>query len=264
MRLIIASKADPVSMRVAEFLIESYGFQESGQNLFRKGDTWLRFIQERHIFANGLGEEYGPELVIVASSHKSVAGVKALLTHPVGNWGSEASMGGLPETLSPTSAAALYTALHALSKQLEALNLSDWKVGLEVTHHGPATRAPTIFIEAGGPPDKLPEQKAVEAVASACIEVAEASFTAPKPAVGFGGGHYAPCFTRLALNNEYSFGHMCPKYAMPINRSMIIEAIEKTVEKPRLAVVDWKGLKGRDREFVVKVLKDLGVEWIKA
>ena len=263
MRVIIASKADPVSMRVAGLLIQSYGFGESGPGLYRRGDVLLKFISEKHIFAEGLAEDLNPELVIVASSHRSEAGITALLTHPVGNWGSEALMGGSPKTLSPTSAAALYTSLHALARQQAALGLEGWKVGLEVTHHGPATKAPTIFVEAGGPPDKLPEEKAIEAVAAACIEVAESRLNAPVAAIGFGGGHYAPSFTRLALANEYSFGHMCPKYAMPIDRDMVLQAFEKTVEKPRLAVLDWKGLRGKDRSEIISILEDLGIEWVK-
>lgn len=264
MRVIVASRADPVSMKIAEILIQSYGFNESGPDLYRRGGVLLKIITEKHIFAEGLAEDLNPELVIVASSHRSESGVSALLTHPVGNWGLESSMGGLPRTLSPTSAKALYTSLHTLARQLAELELEGWKVGLEVTHHGPAIRAPTIFIEAGGPLDKLPEKKVIEVVAAACAEVAGSQFTAPPAAVGFGGGHYAPLFTRLALNDEYSFGHMCPKYVMPVDREMILQAFEKTIERPRLAVLDWKGLKGGDRSEIITILDDLGIEWVKA
>ncbi len=251
-------------MKIAEILLESYSFQQPEPNLYRKGDVLLKIIEEKHVYRNGLGEELSPELVIVASSHKSEAGIRALLTHPVGNWGEETSVGGLPRTLSFTSAAALYTSLHALMKQASALRLDDWRVGLEVTHHGPATRVPTIFVEAGGPPNELPEERALEAVAHACMEIAEAPLNAPTPAIGFGGGHYAPSFTRLALGGEYSFGHMCPKYAMPIDREMILQAFEKTVEKPKVAVLDWKGLKAEMRKAIISVLEELGVEWLKA
>lgn len=263
MRVVVASRADLVSMGVAEILIQSYGFDECGPNLYRRGEVLLKIIDEKHIFADGLAEDLDPELAIVASSHKSEAGIPTLLTHPVGNWGRDASMGGLPRTLSPTSAAALYLSLHALSRQLAELDLAGWKVGLEVTHHGPATRIPTLFIEAGGPPENLPEKKAIEAVAATCIEVAESQLNAPATAVGFGGGHYAPSFTKLALNKEFSFGHMCPKYAMPIDREMVFQAFNKTIEGPKLAILDWKGLKGEDRSRIISVLDDLGLEWMK-
>ena len=264
MRVIIASKADPTSMKIAEILIDSYGFQEIGRSLYRRREVFLKIIEEKHIYCNGLAEDLDPDLAIVASSHKSEAGIRALLTHPVGNWGEDASVGGLPKTLSPTSAAALYTSLHALSEEASNLKLAQWSIGLEVTHHGPATKIPLIYVEAGGPPGEMPEEKALEAVAYACVKVAELSFNAPPATIGFGGGHYAPCFTRLALNQEYSFGHMCPKYAMPVSREMIIQAFEKTIEKPKLAVIDWKGLRSRDRAELISVLEELGVEWVKA
>jgi len=264
MKLIVASEADSTSRLVAEILIESYGFKLAGGKLYRMGEIFLKLISERHIYADGLAEDLAPELLVVASSHRSEAGKRALLTHPVGNWGEEALMGGLPRTLSPTSASALYTALHSLREKSSDLGLEGWSVGLEVTHHGPATGVPIIFVEAGGPPDEVPERKALEVVASACFNACRSSEAIPPAAIGFGGGHYAPSFTRLALSREYSFGHMCPKYAMPIDRDLIIQALEKTIENPSIAVLDWKGLKSRDREIIISALRDLGVEWIRA
>lgn len=264
MKLIISSRADPISAAIGKMLIENYGFKPVEGSLYQKGEILLKFIDEKHIYAEGLGEDLSPDLMIVVSSHRSEAGVKALLTHPVGNWGSDALMGGLPRTLSPTSAAALYKALHFLRECASNLGLSGWKIGLEVSHHGPATTTPTIFMEAGGPPDEIPEAKALEAIASACMKVFSSSISVPPAAIGFGGGHYAPCFTRLALEQEYSFGHMCPKYAMPISRDLITQAFQKTLEGPRIAVLDWKGLKSRDRELTISALKDFGVEWVKA
>ncbi|MCD6592082.1 MAG: hypothetical protein J7K78_03605 [Thaumarchaeota archaeon] len=264
MKLIIVSQADQTSMAVGRILIENYGFKEVDANLYQSDEIMLRIIQQKHIYANGLGEDLNPELIVVASSHRSEAGIKALLTHPVGNWGDDASMGGLPKNLTPTSAIALYTALHALNEETRSHELKGWNIGLEVTHHGPAAKAPLIFVEAGGPPDEVPEEKALEAVASACLKACKPTGKPPKPAIGFGGGHYAPTFTKLALKGEYCFGHMCPKYSMPIDREPIIQAFEKTIEKPRLAVIDWKGIRGENRRSLIQILEDLEIEWVKA
>ncbi|MCD6420877.1 MAG: hypothetical protein J7L17_00510 [Thaumarchaeota archaeon] len=264
MKLIVISKADPISSRVGGILIENYGFKEVDERVYRRGEVFLREIEEKHIYSNGLGEDLSPELVVVASSHRSEARIKALLTHPVGNWGEDASMGGLPKTLTPTRATALYNSLQALREEASNLRLDDWSVGLEVTHHGPATRIPLIFVEAGGPPDEIPPTKVLEAVASACLKACEPRMKAPEPAIGFGGGHYAPTFTRLALKAEYSFGHMCPKYHLPIGSEMIMQAFEKTLEKPEVAVIDWKGVKGAARRMLVDALRDLGIEYVKA
>jgi D-aminoacyl-tRNA deacylase len=261
LKLIVVSEADPTSILAGRLLIEGYGFKPIRDRLYAKGDILLRVIAEKHVYVNGLGEDLKPELQVVASSHRSEAGIRALLTHPVGNWGDEALVGGLPRTLSPTSAIALYGALRALHDAASELGLEGWNIGMEATHHGPATSVPIIFIEAGGPLEE-PDQKAVEAVARACIAACE-TCSGPLPAIGFGGGHYAPSFTRLALAGEYSFGHMCPKYAMPVDRMMIEQAFEKTIEKPRLTVIDWKGLRGQDRDLLLSILKDLGVEWVR-
>jgi len=262
--VIVASEADAVSMAVAHLLQESYGFRESSERTFTRGDVTLKIIREKHIHAEGLGERLGAELVVVASSHRSEAGVKALLTHPTGNWREEAAYGGRPETLSATSATALYTALHTLRDEADRLRLHEWRVGLEVTHHGPATNVPLIFIEAGGPAGEVPNRRVLEALASACIAAAELRFKPIEPSLGFGGTHYAPTFTRLALKGERSFGHMCPKYALPIGIEMIRQAVEKTLERPRVAVIDWKGVPSAERKKLIRLLERVGLEWVKA
>ena len=261
--VIVASRMDEVSMRIAEILRECYDFKEVDENLYRSHGVELRIIEEKHVYADGLGEDWSADLLIVASSHRSEAGVKALLTHPVGNWGSKAELGGSPKTLSATSAKALYTSINFLKEEADRLRLTDWRVGLEVTHHGPRTSVPLIFVEAGGPPDQIPERGALEAVASACFRVAEERLNPELVAIGFGGGHYAPTFTRLSLVKNIGFGHMCPKYAMPIDEEMVRQAFEKTVERPKLAVLDWKGLKSDHRKMLLEIFDKLGVEWMK-
>lgn len=263
-RVIVASRADGVSMAVAELLRESYGFKEVSEMVWRRRAVDLEVISEKHIYAEGLGERLGAGLVVVASSHRSEAGVKALLTHPTGNWGEDARYGGRPRTLSATSAQALYTALRSLAEEADKLGLKEWRVGLEVTHHGPATGKPLLFVEAGGPPGEVPERRVLEALASACLAAAELRLRPPPPALGFGGTHYAPTFTRLALKEELSFGHMCPKYAMPIGAEMVAQAVEKTVEKPRLAVIDWKGVPSEHRRRLIDTLQKLGLEYVRA
>ncbi len=262
MKLIVVSEADRISMLVGRLLIERHGFKPIEDRLYVGGDIYLKVIEGRHVDVDGLGEDLKPELQVIASSHRSEAGIRALLTHPVGNWGDEAPVGGLPRTLSPTSAIAIYGALRALYDAASRLGLNEWSIGLEVTHHGPATSIPTIFIEAGGPSEEMPDQRAVEAVAHACIKACETS-SGPPPAIGFGGGHYAPSFTRLALASKYSFGHICPKYAMPVDHELVEQALEKTIEKTKLAVIDWKGLKGQDRELLLSIFRDLGIDWVK-
>lgn len=263
-RVIAASMEDRVSVAVARVLVESYGFRDLEENVYRRGDVELRLIREKHIFAEKLGEKLGADLVVVPSSHKSEKGVRALLTHPVGNWGDEALFGGRPKTLSATSASMLRTSLQTLLEEADRLGIKDRNIGLEVTHHGPATDVPLIFVEVGGPEDEEPDRRALEAVASASLAAARVEFRSEDTAIGFGGGHYAPTFTKLVARSDYSLGHMCPKYALPVERKMIAQAVKKTVENPGLAVIDWKGVTSEQRRTVLSVLEELGIDVIKA
>ena len=262
-RMILVSRRDEVSMAVGRRLIESFGFREEGEGLYMREGILLYIIDRSHLEADSVGEGLGAELVVVASVHRSEAGVKALLTHPTGNWGEEAEYGGRPHTLSATSAKALYTALHALKEEADRLGLKDWRVGMEATHHGPRTDAPLIYVEAGGRPGEKPDEKAVEAVAAACLAAAEGGVETPEAVVGFGGTHYAPTFTRLALRGDYAVGHICPKYAMPVDPKMVRQAFEKTVERPRKALIDWKGVPSEPKHRLVETLNQLGIPWEK-
>ena len=43
---------------------------------------------------------------------------------------------------------------------------------------------------------------------------------------------------------------------------MLQQAIEKTVPKPELAVLDWKGL-GEHKQRIVELLESVGIPWKK-
>ncbi|MCS7125357.1 MAG: hypothetical protein NZ929_00365 [Aigarchaeota archaeon] len=261
-RVIAISKADPVSMKIAEILIESFGFKELDDSTCIRDDIELKFIEQKHIYAEKIGEKLNADLLIFPSSHKSERGIQAFLTHPVGNWGREALYGGLPRTLSMTSASMLKKSLQTLIDEVDRLRITGWDVRLEVTHHGPFTDVPSIFIEVGGGEGQI-DRKELEVVASASIATAQVDFFDSKAAIGFGGGHYAPAFTRLVANDIYLIGHMCPKYALPVDGEMVRQAVEKTVEKPRIALIDWKGISSENRRYLIENLEKLDLEIVK-
>jgi hypothetical protein len=41
---------------------------------------------------------------------------------------------------------------------------------------------------------------------------------------------------------------------------MLLEAVEKVVERPKIAVVDWKGIPGNYRSETINELKNLEIE----
>ncbi len=262
-RCIVISKADPISIGVAEILIESFDFKLDDQT-YRRGEVEIKFIDQKHIYAEEIGERLGADLVVFPSSHKSEKGIQAFLTHPVGNWKDQALYGGRPRKLSMTSALMLTNSLQTLMSEVDRLGIKGWDVRLEVTHHGPYTSIPSIFIEVGGSDTSTITSRELEVVATASLRAAETEIhDADNIAVGFGGGHYAPTFTKLVSEGLYSIGHMCPKYALPIDDEMVKQAIEKVVEKPRLALIDWKGIPSQQRTELISILEKHGLEPVK-
>ena len=65
--VIVASRRDEVSMKIAEILRECYDFKEVNESLYRARGIELRMIEEKHVYADGLGESWNADLLIVAS-----------------------------------------------------------------------------------------------------------------------------------------------------------------------------------------------------
>jgi len=263
---VVASSRDSASVNIKEALLDRYGFREleervDGNSIWAKGGVRLVTVDRELIRADGLDSELGADFLIFISRHKSKAALPSLLVHPVGNWG-EATLGGSALTLSPTSATRIRAALLQLKDKGQLLESRGWQIGLEVTHHGPLTNVPTLFVEVGSSEAQWASRDAAEAAASAAMAASGVSQHA-RTAVGFGGPHYAPAFTSFVLSQELAVGHMAPNYVFPLEPGLIAQALEKTEEKPRLALVDWKGLKGKHREEVVEALQGLGLEIVR-
>jgi len=81
---------------------------------------------------------------------------------------------------------------------------------------------------------------------------------------GAGGGHYAPKFTKLALEKNMAFGHILPKYrADSIAEDTFKQAVEKNVEKLKAVVLDWKGLNKEQRDRILSLAERFSVEIIQ-
>jgi len=82
--------------------------------------------------------------------------------------------------------------------------------------------------------------------------------------LGIGGAHYNMKFTKLALETDIAFGHMIPKYAVPLlNKEVLRQCIERTWEKVELVLLDWKGIKGSYKSSVANLVEELGLAWEK-
>jgi D-aminoacyl-tRNA deacylase len=266
MILIVASTKDTASMNIARKILENYEFEETSES-FRRNPVYVKwigrqevrlaFVDEDLIYTQFLTDFFMPKLLVFVSRHSSISGIPTLSVHTPGNLG-EAELGGLTRKVSVAAASAMKRVLLELFKQKERLEL-DYKVSYECTHHGPSLDVPTMFVELGSSQMQWRDLKAAEAVAHAAM--AAVSGTQVFPAVlGVGGPHYNEKFTKLALTAETAFGHIIPKYAVQkIDAEMLRQCIQRTVEKVESAILDWKGMRGADKQRLLTILNGMDV-----
>ena len=265
---IIVSRADPAGMTIKQVLLKLYPFKE------RNGHYWysdipLIEIEKPTIYADELEKIVEADLYVFATRHASESGFPALLTHPPGNWTDRADLGGKPRSICIAPAYALKVAALTLREWHEKLGLEGWRVGIEVTHHGPyLEKTPALFVELGSTEAEWRNEKAAIAVAHAAVRVAVSGLNFNPgwvPAVGFGGPHYAPRFLKHVFGDYYAIGHIIPIYAFDDVREREIRmAFERTYPRPRVALLDWKGLRKPHKEKLLLALEDMGVEVVRA
>lgn len=274
---IIASRRDLAGMNIAGKLISGFGFRETerkyrGNAVYapaekQEGETpvlELVFIDSLQISASHLSE-LETDFLIFASRHASESKRPSLTVHAPGNWGSECKFGGKPKHLVPTSATLIKNFLVGLQAQAEKKRnqLPSYSVSLEVTHHGPFLKKPAVFIELGSCREQWEDSGGATAIAETIV----GSLNAPEPesrknglpgpvcAVGIGGGHYAPEFTKLVLRTDYAISHIVPEYALKdFDSEMLGKAISATIEPVKEIVVDWKGL-GTEKARIMELLE---------
>ncbi len=273
MILVAASNKDNASLNIAKKTLQLYSFKKTAET-FQGNPTFSTEVNGRDVGLVTLSEESihaqdltnfftNPKLVVFISKHSSVSGTPTLSVHTPGNLG-QAEKGGISNKVSVSPANAMRDALKAMMKLKEEMQL-DYAVSYECTHHGPSLGVPTMFVELGSSPKQWDDLKAAEAIAHASME-AISKFGHPpvKTVLGIGGPHYNGKFTRMALEKDIAFGHMIPKYALPtVGVGIIKQCIERTLEKVESAVLDWKGIRGEDKQPLVKILKETHIPFEK-
>jgi D-aminoacyl-tRNA deacylase len=270
----VASNKDAASLNIKQQILNHYPFNETATS-FQENPTYEARIADREIRLVTLNEESvhaqnlpdsfsNLELIIFISRHSSLSGKPTLSVHTPGNL-KEAELGGLPQTVSVSPANAMRDALKALARLKSEMGL-EYEVCYEGTHHGPSLDVPTMFVELGSSPAQWSDIQAAEVVGHAAIEAITKFKTSTARAVlGIGGPHYNATFTRIAQENEVAFGHMIPKYAIPtINTDTIRQCVERTLEKVEIAILDWKGIKGENKQPLVGLLEEADLRYEKA
>ncbi|MHA1410524.1 MAG: D-aminoacyl-tRNA deacylase, partial [Candidatus Odinarchaeia archaeon] len=202
------------------------------------------------------------EYIICPSKHSSKSGIPVLTTHTPGNFDS-ADFGGKPQKVSISNPFGMKYALKKLFEMKEKLGL-EYRVSYEVTHHGPTLMTPICFVEVGSTSEQWHDHKATFAAAKAIISSIKEYNLHEEIAIGLGGGHYAPSFTKIGLNTDLFLGHIIPKYkADTLRRNVFEETVSNNLGVCKYLIVDWKGVPGSPRNKIIQWAKELGLEILK-
>ncbi|NVM53415.1 MAG: hypothetical protein HWN66_06890 [Candidatus Helarchaeota archaeon] len=273
MPIILVSNQDLAGLTIKKQLLKMGTFEETdrkfeGNLIYEEAQTKVPIvtINRRLIDADHLSKFFKTDLFIFASKHKSESEKPSLLVHAPGNWGQDNSYGGNPQELALTSARIIKQVLGDLTKLREETQL-EYDVTSEVTHHGPTNLdSPCVFIELGSNETFWQDSRGARIVAEIILKL----ITEPPSlshliyAIGFGGPHYASNFNRVQLKTNYAVAHIAPKYVLDdITEELIIQAINKTVEKVEYAILDWKGMIKTQREKIIESLANLNIEILR-
>jgi D-aminoacyl-tRNA deacylase len=250
---IVVSRADSASEHIGERLLavgdwerredETRPDAAGGGTYYRTDGFELREFDDLHIELDDPAAAFGsgasdasdessaddagaaePDFLVFVSRHSGETG--ALLTaHVTGNFG-PAPYGGEPETLANAAPGAEKRVVEALATRAP----DGYDVGIECTHHGPTNvSVPSLFVELGSDEPQWTDAEAAEAVARAVLDLrgtgpdladdgvagaAGAPEESPRHVVGFGGGHYAPRFTRIVRDTAWAVGHVGADWAL--------------------------------------------------
>jgi len=204
----------------------------------------------------------GYDLFIFLSRHESASKFKTLSAHVPGNW-VEAKYGGKSRSVCIAPANVLTNILKRVYEYHEKMTSKGWKITFEVTHHGPSIQStPVVFVEIGSSIGEWRDDEAGTVIAEATLKGLRDKWR-KEVAVGLGGPHYAPSFNRAILEKDYNIaiGHIIPGYHFDdIGPNEVKTAINRTLEKVTIALVDKKGLKKRHKKWLIPFLEETELE----
>lgn len=218
---------------------------EAGTNIGEKCERLglnVHYLENDILYPKDLLEA---EAYIFLSRHKSKSKKPCLTAHFPGNFSNDDSYGGKPRELGVAYPSLEKKFIKELSK-VKKSNKSDfekYQIVLEATHHGPTRfEEPVTFVEIGSSEREWKDDKIAEHIASAIKETLRGKINSKKKGIAFGGNHYPKKFTNLIRDEEYSIGHIMPKYMREkLDEQMFNRMIEKSEEEINYCIIDKKG-----------------------
>ncbi|MEM0048062.1 MAG: D-aminoacyl-tRNA deacylase [Ignisphaera sp.] len=278
---IIYSLSDLAAIGIVEKLIENamctdlgrgvYGAKVSKQCVLGNVEALFLGFNDEIVYLNSLESLKGFDMFIAPSRHQSEARIPSLTVHVTGNPWRRSDFGGEPMTLSLSNPVLMWLILQDLYKAKNSHNtLSKFSVSYEVTHHGPTVRGtPITFVEIGSSENEWRDVVAQEIVAKAIGNNIKVFYSLKdKPpcriAIGFGGSHYAPLFTRRALEKGECYGHMIPNYAI---KELSVEDLKLVAEMaiemtPNAQLVVIEKMRSEMKNAIIAAAKSHGLEYV--
>jgi len=242
---------------------------EPDGNVGRDGGLELRTFEGLHLDLTGVADAFtDPDLVVFVARHAGETG-PLLTAHFTGNVG-PAEYGGADGEFARAAPGAADRALERLREYAP----EGYDVAMECTHHGPSrVGAPSLFLEVGSAEPQWRDPDAARAVARAVLDLAGASphavsgtpLHADRTIVGFGGGHYAPRFSRIARETDWAVGHVAADWGLDaaaeagIDPANVVEqAFEKSAERAFAGRTATRAVVDGDRPEIEAAVDDLG------
>ncbi len=255
--VILTTKQNVCGINIRKALLDNWDFVETeeafdGTPIYEFRGIRLVYSEKDVINADHC-DILNSDLLLYGSRHKSEANKPSLLTHVTGNLGKDNSHGGNPVELAYACTRAIRESYLGLKKEKDLLDLDEFDVTVEATHHGPTSmKTPLLFVEVGSTEVEYNNEKAVLAVArtlmNICLNQDKEEII---PSICFGGGHYATRFNELMELTPVAIGHILPKYQKNnLTAEIVGQMIDKTYEKVKWVIIDRSSL---NAELIQKI-----------
>jgi D-aminoacyl-tRNA deacylase len=275
---LVASKQDPASNVMAEYLINQVGFSKNRSRLnpnehdfseYRYGNNITLHLSHNSslLYLEELDENYPDSVAFIfLSRHSSESGIPTLTCHFTGNFSASNPYGGNPKELGicfPSLQKEYIKEINMVRSQVP-----DYEITIEATHHGPTSlKKPTLFIEIGSTAKQWVDKHAASIVCDSLISLLTRkknnNTNCTSVGIALGGTHYPTKFNQLLLDSDFGLAAVAAKHNLTtIDESMMQQMISKSVEKVTYAIVDRKGL-GKEKHRIMRLVDQKGLQLLE-
>jgi D-aminoacyl-tRNA deacylase len=122
-----------------------------------------------------------------------------------------------------------------------------------------------MFIEIGSNEKEWIDKSAADIIAKTIIKtITEYKKKDYEEAIGFGGTHYCQNFNEIELSSSIAMSHICPKYHIEnLDEDTIKKMLDSSDLPVKLALIDWKGISGAEKQKLIIILEKMGIAWKK-